>query len=95
MTDARDIILTPVISEKSYDAIEQGKYTFKVSKESTKPQIARAVEQIFKVTVTQVNTMRVKPKPKRQGANRGKTASWKKAIVTLKSGDKIELFEGR
>lgn len=95
MKDPRDIILAPVISEKSYDAIEQGKYTFRVADRSSKPEIARAVEQIFKVTVTKVNTMNMKPKPKKQGYNRGTTSSFKKAIVTLKQGDKIELFEGR
>ena len=93
--DARDVILAPVISEKSYDAIERQKYTFRVAESATKPDIARAVEEIFKVDVTKVNTIRVKAKPKRQGMHRGKTATWKKAIVTLKEGDKIEFFEGR
>lgn len=95
MKEARDIIIAPVISEKSYAAIEGGRYTFQVHPQATKPEIARAVETIFDVTVTNVNTMRVKPKPKRQGWTRGKTASWKKAIVTLKEGDSIEFFEGR
>lgn len=92
--DPRDVIISPVISEKSYDGIEANKYTFRVHGESTKPEIARAVEAIFRVDVTKVNTMWVKPKPKRQRWRAGKTATWKKAIVTLKEGDKIELFEG-
>ena len=95
MKDSRDIVLAPVISEKSYDAIEKGKYTFRVHDDATKPEIARAVEEIFEVSVTKVNTMRIKPKPKRQGWTTGKTAGWKKAIVTLKEGDDIEFFEGR
>jgi large subunit ribosomal protein L23 len=93
--EARDIILRPVISEKSYDGMDVGKYTFRVLDMATKPEIARAIEEIFKVHVTKVNTMRVKPKPKRRGMARGKTAQWKKAIVTLKEGDKIEILEGR
>ena len=93
--DARDIVLAPVISEKSYDAIEKNKYTFRVHDDATKPEIAGAVEEIFSVSVTKVNTMRIKPKPKKQGWTAGKTSGWKKAIVTLKEGDDIEFFEGR
>lgn len=95
MKDARDIIIAPVISEKSYDLIDAGKYTFRVHDAATKPEIARAVEEIFEVTVRKVNTSRVKSKPKRQGWTRGRTAAWKKAVVTLKEGDSIEFFEGR
>jgi large subunit ribosomal protein L23 len=95
MKDPRDIVIAPIVSEKSYDAIDIGKYTFRVAGDATKPDIARAVEQIFKVNVTKVNTLRVKPKPKRQGYSRGHTAGWKKAIVTLKAGETIELFGGR
>jgi large subunit ribosomal protein L23 len=93
--DPRDIILAPIVSEKSYDGIDIGKYTFRVAGDATKPDIARAVEQIFKVGVTKVNTLKVKPKPKRQGYSKGHTAAWKKAIVTLKAGETIEIFGGR
>lgn len=94
MLSARDIIIRPLISEKSYDLAEQRKYTFKVDKRATKPQIRRAVEEIFKVAVTDVNTANYQGKLKRQGWAVGRRASWKKAIVTLKEGNKIEMFEG-
>jgi len=93
--EARDIIIRPIISEKSYDQIEQNRYTFQVDTRATKPQIARAVHEIFDVTVTCVNTMRVHGKPKRQGYTSGHRSNWKKAIVTLKEGDSIEFFEGK
>lgn len=94
MMESRDILIRPVISEKSYDLIDKNKYTFEVDKRATKPQIRRAVEEVFDVTVMAVNTMKVHGKPKRQGYTRGYTASRKKAVVTLKEGDKIEFFEG-
>ena len=93
MYDPRDIILRPVISEKSYDMIEHNRYTFEVAKTATKPQIADAVTEIFGVTVTSVNTMNVKGKPRRVRVAKGKTRDWKKAIVTLKEGDSIEFFQ--
>lgn len=93
--EARDIIIRPVVSEKSYDLIDQHRYTFQVDVGATKPQIRRAVHEIFDVSVTAVNTMKVHGKPKRQGQTRGHRADWKKAIVTLKEGDKIEFFEGK
>ena len=93
MYDPRDIILRPVISEKSYDMIEHNRYTFEVAKTATKPQIADAVSEIFGVTVTSVNTMNVKGKPRRVRVAKGKTRDWKKAIVTLKEGDSIEFFQ--
>ncbi len=93
--EARDVIIRPVISEKAFDQIEHGRYTFEVDKRATKPQIARAVEEVFKVSVTKVNTMRVPGKTRRLRYNKGMTRSWKKAVVTLKAGDKIEFFEGR
>ncbi len=93
--EARSVIIRPVISEKSFELIEHNRYTFEVDKRATKPQIARAVEEVFKVTVTNVNTMRVPGKTRRLRYNLGTTRSWKKAIVTLKEGDKIEFFEGR
>ncbi len=94
MKDPRDIILKPVISEKSYDLITQQKYTFKVDKHASKPEIRQAVEEIFKVNVISVNTINKTGKLKRQGWSSGYTSSWKKAIVTLKEGQKIEVFEG-
>jgi large subunit ribosomal protein L23 len=91
--DAREIIIRPVVSEKSYSLIEQGRYTFEVDKRASKPQIASAVEEIFKVSVTDVNTMRVTGKPRRVRTRAGKTRDWKKAIVTLREGDSIEFFQ--
>jgi large subunit ribosomal protein L23 len=92
MYDPRDIIIRPVISEKSYDLIEQNRYTFEVAKTASKPQIAQAITEIFDVTVTNVNTMNVTGKPRRLRFAKGKTRDWKKAIVTLRDGDKIDLF---
>lgn len=94
MNDPRDVILKPVISEKSYDLINQQKYTFKVDKRASKTEIRQAVESIFKVDVISVNTMNKRGKLKRQGWSSGYRSSWKKAIVTLKEGQKIEAFEG-
>jgi len=93
MYDPRDIIVRPVISEKSYDMIEHNRYTFEVAKTASKPQIADAVSEIFGVTVTSVNTMNVKGKPRRVRVAKGKTRDWKKAIVSLKEGDSIEFFQ--
>jgi large subunit ribosomal protein L23 len=93
MYDPRDIILKPVISEKSYDMINHNRYTFEVAKTASKPQIAQAITDIFGVTVTSVNTMNVTGKPRRVRAAKGKTRDWKKAVVTLKAGDSIEFFQ--
>jgi large subunit ribosomal protein L23 len=93
MYDPRDIVLRPVISEKSYDMIEHNRYTFEVAKTASKPQIADAVSEIFGVTVLSVNTMNVKGKPRRVRVAKGKTRDWKKAIVSLKEGDSIEFFQ--
>ena len=90
--DPREIIIRPIISEHSYDLMEDNKYTFEVHKDANKIEIAKAIEAIFDVKVTKVNTLNVKPKPKRMRYQEGKTRSWKKAIVTLKEGDTIELF---
>ena len=92
MKEARDIIIRPVISERSYDRIEENVYTFEVLPSANKIEVRKAIEQIFDVTVTKVNVLNVKPKPKRQRYIAGKTRTWKKAMVTLKEGDKIELF---
>ena len=91
---AHDIIIRPVITEKSSALVEQNKYTFEVHRSANKIQIRKAIEQIFKVKVLSVNTMNVPSKPKRMGAFIGKTRSWKKAIVALPEGQRIEFFEG-
>ncbi len=92
---ARDIILKPVISEKSMAGIADKKYTFKVAKTANKIEIAKAVEEIFGVKVAKVNTVSVKGHLRRQGRFEGYTPSWKKAIVTLDENSKtIEFFEG-
>ena len=93
--DPHQVILRPVISEKSYNLIEsEGQYTFQVDRRANKNQIRRAVESAFDVRVQKVNTVNVRSKPKRQGLTRGRTATWKKAVVKLVEGDRIELFEG-
>ena len=92
--DARQVIVEPVISEKSYALMADGKYTFRVNERSHKTQIRHAIEEIFDVHVVGVRTSRVRPKPKRRGMHSGRTRRWKKAIVQLAPGEKIELFEG-
>jgi large subunit ribosomal protein L23 len=92
--NARQIILEPVVSEKSYALMGDGKYTFRVDDRAHKTQIRRAVEEIFKVTVVEVRTIQMRSKPKRRGLHHGRTRSWKKAIVQLGPGERIELFEG-
>jgi large subunit ribosomal protein L23 len=83
-----------VISEKSYALIADNKYTFRVHPDAHKTEIRAAVEEIFDVHVVDVRTMKMKPKPKRRGWTTGRTRHWKKAIVELAPGDRIELFEG-
>ena len=80
---AEDIIIAPVVTEKSNDGLNEGKYTFKVNKKATKPEIAMAVEKLFNVKVLKVNTINVSGKTRRVGRNYGKTSDWKKAIVTI------------
>ena len=80
---AEEIIVRPVITEKSNDELQQGKYTFEVNKKATKVEIAKAVEKLFEVKVLKVNTISVKGKEKRVGAHKGMTSDWKKAIVTI------------
>jgi large subunit ribosomal protein L23 len=96
MKFVQDIIIRPLITERSMDMIGQKKYTFEVAKDATKPEIAKAVETMFEGTkVKAVNTISMKPKKKRVRYVEGKTASWKKAIVTLTEDSKtIEFFEG-
>ena len=92
--NAYDIIIKPVLSEKSYDGIAAKKYAFKVMKSATKTQIKQAVETVFGVQVAKVNTVRVRGKKKRLGRNEGTTSSYKKAYVTLTEDSKaIEFFE--
>jgi large subunit ribosomal protein L23 len=92
--DARNIVIRPVISEKSYALIAEGKYTFRVNDRAHKTQISHAVEEIFSVKVAGVRTSKVRSKPKRRGLHQGRTRAWKKAIVQLAPGERIELFEG-
>ena len=95
MKFAQDIILKPIITEKSMDGIANKRYTFKVATGATKPEIAKAVEELFGVEVAKVNTINMKKKPKRLGYHFGYTSEWKKAIVTLTADSKaIEFFEG-
>ena len=92
---AQDIILRPIITERSMDLTAEKKYVFKVAKDATKPEIAAAIEELFKVDVASVNTINMKKKPKRLRFSTGYTAAWKKAIVTLKPKSKtIEFFDG-
>ena len=92
---AYDIIIEPILSEKSYDGIPAKKYTFKVAKDATKSQIKVAVEQIFGVKVDKVNTANYDGKLKRMGRSEGYTTAWKKAIVTVTPDSKtIEIFDG-
>jgi large subunit ribosomal protein L23 len=88
------VLLAPVVSEKSYELIEQRKYAFRVHPDAHKTQIRQAVEELFDVHVQAVNVVKVQPKPKRRGMIRGQRPGWKKAIVQVREGDSIEIFEG-
>ena len=95
MKMVQDIIIKPIITEAIMDAIADKKYTFKVANDATKPEIAKAVEELFGVKVANVNTVSMKKKPKRLGVHFGYTSEWKKAIVTLTDDSKtIEFFDG-
>ena len=95
MKMVQDIIIKPIITEASMDRLSDKKYTFKVAKSATKPEIAKAVEEMFGVKVATVNTINMKKKPKRLGVHFGYTSEWKKAIVTLTADSKtIEFFDG-
>ena len=93
MKTPQDVILAPVISEKSYQGMEVGKYTFKVAKGANKTEIRQAAEAAFGVNVQDVNIIQVRGKLRRQGKTSGMTPSWKKAVVTVRPGEKIEIFE--
>ena len=89
-----EILIKPVVSEKSYSQITENRYTFKVHKDAHKTQVRQAVEELFDVKVTAVNIVKMPAKPKRRGMTKGTRPGWKKAIVELKAGDSIEIFEG-
>ena len=89
-----EVLLAPVVSEKSYSQIADRKYTFKVHKDAHRTQVRQAVEQLFGVQVEAVNIVKVQPKPKRRGATKGTRPGWKKAIVRVREGQTIEIFEG-
>jgi large subunit ribosomal protein L23 len=91
--DPRDVIRRPVISEKTYGLLDEGKYTFVVDKRSNKTEIKQAIERIFDVKVTRVNTLNRPGKRKRRGLIVGRRVDTKRAIVTLAPGDEIELFD--
>jgi large subunit ribosomal protein L23 len=92
--DASQVIIRPVVSEKSYVLATADKYTFRVHPDAHKTQIRQAVEQLFDVNVVDVRTMSVKSKPKRRGWTTGRTRQWKKAIVEVREGDTIPIFQG-
>lgn len=95
MPRLHDIIVRPVITEKSTEQLDRHHaYTFEVSREANKHQIAQAVEALFNVNVESVRTMNFRGKPRRVGRQIGRRANWKKAVVTLREGDSIEIFEG-
>lgn len=91
---AHDIIVRPIITEKSSRMMSQNKYTFEVLRGANKIEIRKAVEEVFKVKVSSVHTLSMHPKPKRMGRFSGRTRAWKKAIVTLLPGKRIEFFDG-
>lgn len=95
MRNPHDVIIKPIITERSMDDMTEGKYTFQVARRTTKSEVKKAVETIFDVKVEKVTTMNIMGKIKRQGLNSGKRPDWKKAIVKLTEGSKgIEFFEG-
>jgi large subunit ribosomal protein L23 len=92
--NGHQIIIRPLITEKNTNLMSLNKYSFQVDRSANKMQIKQAIESIFNVSVTAVHTMNVRGKLRRRGMRYGYTADWKKAIVTLAEGDRIELFEG-
>jgi large subunit ribosomal protein L23 len=92
--DPSQVVIRPVVSEKSYVLAATGKYTFRVHPDAHKTQIRQAIEALFEVRVVEVRTMSVKSKPKRRGQIFGRTRSWKKAMVQLAPGDTIPIFQG-
>ena len=95
MHNIHDVIVRPLVTEKSHDQLDRlGAYTFVVARDANKIEIAQAVEKAFNVKVTDVRTMNYAGKAKRMGKHAGRRPAWKKAVVTLAEGDSIELFEG-
>ena len=88
------VLLAPVVSEKSYELLEQRKYAFRVHPDAHKTQIRQAVEELFEVRVLSVNVSKVQPKPKRRGLHKGVKQGWKKAIVQVAPGQEIPIFAG-
>ena len=91
---AGQIVLAPIVSEKSYHGSVHGVYTFRVHSDAHKTQIRQAIEELFEVNVTRVNVIKVQSKPKRRGQIKGRKPGWKKAVVHLKAGQTIEVFQG-
>jgi large subunit ribosomal protein L23 len=89
-----EILLAPVVSEKSYNQIDENRYTFKVHKDAHRLQVRQAVEELFGVHVLSVNMAKVPPKPKRRGMHQGRKPGWKKAVVHIRAGETIEIFGG-
>jgi large subunit ribosomal protein L23 len=89
-----EVLLAPVVSEKSYSLIDDRKYSFKIHPDAHKTQVRQAVEELFDVKVERVNIVKVQSKPKRRGAKKGIRPGWKKAIVQVAEGQTIEIFEG-
>jgi large subunit ribosomal protein L23 len=89
-----EVLLAPVVSEKSYSLIGDNKYSFRVHPDAHKTQVRQAVEELFEVKVERVNIVKVQSKPKRRGLFKGSKPGWKKAIVQLREGESIEIFEG-
>ena len=92
--DPSQVIIRPVVSEKTFVLAEAGKYTFRVHDRAHKTQIRQAIEQLFDVNVVDIRTASVKSKPKRRGHTSGRTRSWKKAIVQVREGETIPIFRG-
>ena len=92
--DHSQVIIRPVVSEKSYVLAANDRYTFRVHQKAHKTQIRQAVETLFDVKVVDVRTMSVKSKPKRRGFTAGRSRSWKKAVVQVRAGDTIPIFQG-
>ncbi len=92
--DPTQILIRPIVSEKSYVLAAADKYTFRVHPDAHKTQIRQAIESLFDVKVVEVRTMSVKSKPKRRGLTTGRTRAWKKAVVQVRAGDTIPIFQG-
>jgi large subunit ribosomal protein L23 len=89
-----EVLLAPVVSEKSYNLIDERKYAFKIHPDAHRTQVRQAVEELFDVHVERVNILKVQPKPKRRGLIKGVRPGWKKAIVQIREGETIPIFEG-